>query len=393
MKCLSAAVVALALGCVGLQAQEGTGRVTHRIGVDFRGAWVAPTHDFFRGCNAVGERLDKSGSLHLKYSFEFPSGSRLGSMYPTAYQGVGVALNTFFDPREIGTPAALYVFQGAQIASLGRTLSLDYEWNFGASFGWHPYDQNTNSFNKVVGSKVNAYINLGLILSWRSVQNMTVSGGVELTHFSNGNTTLPNGGVNTLGARIGAVYAISGTDSGRQEATVREVPESRFFVDAVLYGAARAKGLVYEEVPYLLDGKFAVAGVSITPLYRVNKYFRTGVSLDIQYDESTNLASHVAGSVSGDSGQTLRFFRPPFSEQIAAGLSVRAELAMPIFTIGIGVGHNVLYKGDDWGGFYQLATLKADVSRHAFIHIGYRLNRFQDPSNLMLGIGWRFGRL
>ena len=38
-----------------------------------------------------------------------------------------------------------------------------------------------------------------------------------------------------------------------------------------------------------------------------------------------------------------------------------------------------------------MATLKTDVGRHAFLQVGYRLDSFHDPSNLMLGLGWRFG--
>ena len=63
---------------------------------------------------------------------------------------------------------------------------------------------------------------------------------------------------------------------------------------------------------------------------------------------------------------------------------------MPIFTVGIGLGRNILYKGE-LGVFYQMATLKTDVGRHAFLQVGYRLDSFHDPSNLMLGLGWRFG--
>ena len=120
-KKLLLSVLALALGLLPLSAREDGGdKVTHRVGVDMRGAWLMPTKGFFRGENAMGERLDKSASVHLKYSFRFPSASRYGSMYPTAYQGVGVAWNTFFDKSEIGNPAALYLFQGRGSPLWGR---------------------------------------------------------------------------------------------------------------------------------------------------------------------------------------------------------------------------------------------------------------------------------
>lgn len=374
-----------------LAAQENGGdELTHRVGIEMKGAWIAPSHGFFRGENGAGKRLDKSGSLHLKYSFQFPGSSRYGAMFPTAYQGIGLAWNTFFDKAELGAPAALYVFQGARIASLGERLSLDGEWNFGASFGWKPYDEQHNSFNRVVGSRVNAYIDAALLLSWRPLPGLTLNAGVDITHFSNGNTTLPNSGVNTIGARIGAVYNVARTPmkSIRKEA----VQESfrRFTLETIFYGALRAKGFEYEGSGYLLDGRFAVAGINIAPMYRFTRCFQAGVSLDVQYDESANLSGHLAGMVSEGTGMSPRFYRPPLSEQVAAGLSLRAELVMPIFTIGVGLGRNVLYKGE-LGVFYQMATLKTDVGGNAFLQIGYRLDNFHDPSNLMIGLGWRFG--
>ena len=389
IKTLLAATVLLA--GLSLAAQENGGdELTHRVGIEMKGAWIAPSHGFFRGENGAGKKLDKSGSLHLKYSFQFPGSNRYGAMYPTAYQGIGMAWNTFFDKAELGVPAALYVFQGARIASLGERLSLDGEWNFGASFGWRPYDEQHNSFNRVVGSRVNAYIDAALLLSWRPLPGLTLNAGVDITHFSNGNTTLPNSGVNTIGARIGAVYNVARTPvKSTRKAAVQE-SFRQFTLETVFYGALRAKGLEYEGSGYLLDGRFAVAGINIAPMYRFTRCFQAGVSLDVQYDESANLSGHLAGMVSEGTGMSPRFYRPPLSEQVAAGLSLRAELVMPIFTIGVGLGRNVLYKGE-LGVFYQMATLKTDVGGNAFLQIGYRLDNFHDPSNLMIGLGWRFG--
>ncbi len=38
-----------------------------------------------------------------------------------------------------------------------------------------------------------------------------------------------------------------------------------------------------------------------------------------------------------------------------------------------------------------MVVLKAHVMKNLFLHVGYRLINFKDPSNLMLGIGYRFG--
>ena len=45
---------------------------------------------------------------------------------------------------------------------------------------------------------------------------------------------------------------------------------------------------------------------------------------------------------------------------------------------------------DDLNMFYQLLTLKIALSRAVFLHVGYRLQDFNEPNFLMLGIGFRF---
>ena len=70
-------------------------------------------------------------------------------------------------------------------------------------------------------------------------------------------------------------------------------------------------------------------------------------------DRRRPISSHVAGTSSGAIG----FFRPSLAEQLSLGLSVRAELVMPIFSVQFGIGHNIIYKGSDLAGFYQIIAL------------------------------------
>ena len=149
--------------------------------------------------------------------------------------------------------------------------------------------------------------------------------------------------------------------------------------------------MIWHDNVYIVSGKFGILGVNLNPMFRINKFFKTGISADIQYDESANLDKHVAGNYVDSHGEDLRFYRPPLRESIGAGLSLRAEFVMPIFSVNVGIGHNVIYKGDDLKGWYQIVALKTNVSRHLFLHVGYKMCKFHDPNNLMLGIGWRFG--
>lgn len=369
-------------------------RPSHSIGFDLRPSYVFPTSSFFRGNNAVGEPINTALSAHLKYAFRFSPDSRLGRLYPYAYQGIGVAYNTFFNSSEVGTPVAVYAFQGSRIAKLAPGLTLDYEWNFGVSFGWKQYNPETNYYNDVVGSRINAYINAGFFLNWQVAPQWNLTAGVDLTHYSNGNTNYPNSGVNTVGARIGLVHTFGDSAAEPETGSVgkEEEPSSfagRISYDVVLYGSTRRRGVIWDNRAELVPGSFGVAGLNFNPMYRVNRYFRAGVSVDAQYDESANLKDyHVEGTSGGD----IKFHRPPFREQFAVGLSLRAELNMPIFSVNVGFGRNLIQQGEDTRGFYQILALKTFVTPRLFLHVGYQLHDFKDPNNLMLGLGWRFGK-
>lgn len=146
----------------------------------------------------------------------------------------------------------------------------------------------TNPYNDVVGSKVNAYLNAGIMLSWRPDPQWTFTFGLDASHFSNGNTGYPN------------------------------------------------------------------LGVNVNPMCKVSSFIRAGISLDIQYDESSALEGRFAGV--NDQGD-IRFYLPPLVEQFTAGLSLRAELVMPVFSVNLGVGYDLYDKNVSRKNFYQVAIL------------------------------------
>lgn len=360
--------------------------LVHKIGFEIRPGCVAPTNSFLEGDNERRKRIDRSLSVHLKYAFQFGEDSYLRRLYPHAYQGIGVSYSTFFASSELGDPMTVYAFQGSRLAALSSRLSLDYEWNFGASFGWQKYNSYSNPQNEVIGSEINAYINLGFMLNWQFHPQWNLTGGVDFTHYSNGNTHYPNGGLNPVGARVGVVHTF-GTEPA-VAASIRPLAiKPHVSYDLVIYGTTRKKGFATEYETCLVPGSFGVLGLNFAPMYNFNKYFRAGVSVDAQYDESANIKEY---KVYESNGGDMKFHRPPFSEQFAVGVSARAELVLPIFSINVGIGRNVICKGDDTTGFYQVLALKTSVTRNLFLHVGYQLSKFKDPNNLMLGFGYRF---
>lgn len=344
-------------------------RLIHRLGVDARPTYIFPTNSFLRGENMTMTPIRKSISAHLKYSFQYFLNSYTDRIYRGAYQDIGLGYYSFEHHDELGNPLAIYLFQGARIARFNPRLSLNYEWNFGVSFGWEPHNSDYNYYNKVIDSKINAYINANFYFNYILSRQVDLVAGVDLTHFSNGNTRFPNAGLNTVGLRVGLVYNFNRNGDFLSKPSFQP-PVPRFprhiSYDAVVFGSWRRKGVYIDETSQVAaPGAFAVAGFCFNPMYNFGYNFRAGVSLDGVYDESANIYT--------DKYDSDRFYRPLLSYQMALGLSARAEYAMPYFSVNIGVGGNIIHRGGDLKGLYQVLALKIEVTRSSFIHIGYNL--------------------
>ncbi len=369
-------------------------------GIDVRPSYVFPSYkdDVLRDMLKSDYPYKTVGdvSLHLKYGLTLSPATKEGALFPGAWQGIGASVNFFGNSRGTGVPVGIYLFQGAPVWKISKGLSLYYEWNFGASFGWRPCDGHTATSSLITGSRVNAYINVGAGMRWTFAKNWVLTAGLELTHFSNGNTSFPNPGMNMTGVRIGVSrYFGSDTHGGgcmTDRSVARDVADSlgrkkrRPEFDLTIYGAWRKRVYRGGETPVLLNGHFGIAGLDFSPMWRVTRNFRAGASADFQWDESSNLRrNHVAGSEAGD----IRFHRPSFLSQVSCGLSGRAELVMPFFSVNVGIGYNVIGPEEAIAS-YQLANLKVRLVKGLFLNIGYQLLDFSRQNNLMLGLGYTF---
>ena len=254
-------------------------RIMHRLGAEFRPAYIFPTNSFVQGANRSGRPIDLALSGHLRYGWQYRPGSRLDRLFGGVYQGVGLAYFDFGTPDELGNPVALYLYQGARIARLGRRLSLDYEWNLGLSFGWKPYDAQRNPDNRMMGSKINAYIGIDCFLRWHVLRDVDITAGVALNHFSNGNTKYPNAGLNSIGLKTGIVCLFGRTEAENAPQRLRIPFPRHMSYDLTLFGSWRRKGIAVDDRQIASPEAYAVAGFNFAAMYNFGYKFRAGLSL------------------------------------------------------------------------------------------------------------------
>lgn len=352
-------------------------------------AWVPGTCSYLDGNNPLGESISGNISGALRADFSFNPNSREGMLYKGLYQGVGISVGTFLADDLLGHPVSTYVYQGAPIAHINKRTWIGYEWQFGAAFGWKHSEKGAEDNNTATSTAVTAHMGLGLKLHHRLSEHWQLALGAVAHHYSNGNTSWPNSGVNTIGGSIGIAYIINPL-SGSTEAPaslIQEADRKRWFYDITAYGAWRKRIVTVGEPASinLCPGKFGVIGLQFSPMRQLNRWVAVGPALDVQWDESGGLEPYW---IEGSSDDNIKFERPPFEKQLSAGLSAHAELTMPIFSINAGMGYDFINpKGDK--AFYQSLTLKTFVTKNIYINTGYRLGSFQYPQNLMLGMGVR----
>lgn len=360
-----------------------------RLGAEVTPAWVPATNDFLKGGNADSKQISTTLRGALRADFSFNPATREGMLYRGLYQGIGVGVNSFFPGRLLGSPVSAYVYQGAPIANIGPRLSLGYEWQFGAAFGWKHYDEDTAADNVAIGSPVTAHMGIALKLNYRVAERWNLTFGIGANHYSNGNTSWPNGGVNSVGASIGIAYVLNpqGQPQKASQELTGEADRHKWMYDIMAYGAWRRRGVTvgYLEESIQCPGRFGVVGLQFSPLYRLNRWVAVGPALDMQWDESGGIEPYW---VEGSYDENIMFTRPPFGKQVSVGLSAHAELTMPIFSVNVGMGYDVVNPQGD-KAFYQSLTLKTFVTKNLYLNTGYRLGSFKDPQNLMLGVGVR----
>ena len=384
------AAMALCLA-VAARAEDSTAvsrQKVHRLEIEAVPGLILHTNDFLRGNNSEVRTMNHAFTAKVKYAFAPPPGSMEAARYKGVYQGVGLAWHDL-NPQ-LGHPLSLFLFQGATIKTLAPRLSLDYEWNLGLAYGWKKYDAVSNPDNRVIGSRMTAHISVDFYLRYRLSKQWDLNLGASVTHYSNGNTSIPNAGLNIAGLKVGAAYYFR--ERGRVGAppSSKQSPPSskRWTWDLTLYGAWKRKGLETEAGSYAIPGKYGVVGVNVNPLYRINRWLNVGPSLDASYDASANLEFDTPTGDKFQQPTEVDVRMAPWYRRVALGLSGRVEFTMPYFTINFGIGHNIVNaQTDDLKGFYEILALKVHILRKTYVHIGYSLYDFYYPNNLMLGLG------
>ena len=294
--------------------------------------------------------LHSYGTSHYDLRLKWRPGARHETAYdrslghPTIVAGL---LYTDFsrvkiyrdDPTQrsrIGYLLSLYGGMQFEILKKGRwTLGADLL--HGAAYCPHPFDENTNRDNEVIGSTLSIFVSGGLFAKYRISPCWSASVGVDFKHFSNGTLDRPNLGANTIGPTLAVHYDFENQAVKKEEKQSLNVEkadfEKGFYVDAVVGLGLKALSDHFNIRQTKHNPIYGFFTTMVAPMYRYHLLHASGIGLDYTY------ADYVYSVRNFDQMQGLTGYR--YSPHIV-GLSIRHEVFYRHFSLNVGVGTYLL---------------------------------------------------
>lgn len=367
-------------------------KLPHFLAFNAANGLVFPTNDFVSG----EHRIPNYTSVSIKYGVTSTGDNWKDHAYGMPYGGIGIYMANFYREKDLGTPFSLYFFQGAQLMKFQRNLTLNYEWNLGGSFNWKCYDPFDNPNNIALGSSVNIHVSGNLYLKWRLSRKLDIHAGAGFTHFSNGAYTLPNKGLNMVAAFVELAYYFNRKDDdGYVNKNITSPPFTKKINHdlMILISSRNARidtvntGLPSEYT----NRKFKVLGISYAHLFQNSYKYKWGPSMEFAYDESAGISSWR--QIHPESGKTYdRIKLGKLHERFSLGLSLKGELAMPVYSLFANLGYDIIKANTVGARFYQIVGVKVYLKDNLFGTFGIRATNFGKAQYLYWNLGYTFSQ-
>lgn len=383
-----AAAIALSLGLsapAAAQEEDAEERNPWFVRGSYLPGIVLSTTRFVEADNEAGLPIDRAQAFKLELGWQTNGDSDWERRYRLPSMGVGFQRTEFRNGSELGSPSALYGWFSWPFASLGERVELTSDINFGAAFGWTPFDLETNPFNDAITTSVTFYTEWGFFTRIALSERLSLRAGGAFTHYSNGGTGDPNGAVNIVSPVVGLRYDFARSRLGRSE-LAPTAPVPGYWELSVLGGGGfksidLARGNLDMEEGRRELRRFGAGGVSFELSRRVHAMSKLGGGVDAIYDGSANATLQEDAAVSS-------------SDKLAFGLYAGYEQVIQRFSIPVQIGYYVARGREDERvpALYQKIGFKLDLGSRVFAGLDARFFDFSRADFVRVIVGLRLGR-
>ena len=329
-------------------------------------------------------------TFDVKLGWADNSSSPFASICKHPEVGIGFQFDALAGIKAVNGPGmgniySLYGYFDRPFLTVGG-FSLGYSGEFGVGFVFsRRYNPDTNPWNVMISSPVNAHISLGLQAQYALSRRFDVGIGLFFNHHSNGAVTFPNYGLNAfeLAMRVGM-------KSPRSVEKQPLEPEDDGFKRRFQFAVQFSGGIMSNEASQLKtleekgtweNDRYFKYSFQVNAFYRYARTQASGLGFDLYV---TPFCDKIAES----DGQGLKY------DPVSCGISVLHEMSYRDFSLMVGLGrylhHNDgLEQAQVW---YQMVTLKYYFPKAADMYLGIVLkaHRFRAAESIQFCIGKRF---
>lgn len=252
-------------------------------------------------------------------------------------------------------------------ASLRRSHGL--RMGIGAAFLTRRFELRENNHNTAIGSRFNACIVLEYDARFRLSEQLWLSAGLRITHFSNGAYSIPNLGLNIPGIYAGVAWSSSEIPQGEPGHTLPQRPSSHTTVFASM-------GLK-EKFP-AFGPKYGTFTLSAAHSKRLSDRSSVLGGGDLFYNNATR-----ARQTEIDSS------RQSFGDVAKLGLALGYCLHLGEMDVIAQMGYYIHDRGRLNGDFYHRFGLRRPIYGK-LIGIFHLKTHFAKADHFEAGIGWRW---
>lgn len=215
--------------------------------------------------------------------------------------GVSLKFNTFGVPDIYGNVISLYPWINWTIFQY-KSTSLTASLECGIGYAFKPYSRATNPQSQGLGSKLNNYTGIGLMINQRIFKNNYLFAGGSISHHSNGATRKPNLGFNQMFANAGLYISL----------TPEKIQEETYLSSMSRWGISYAWSLGKKSHYNFSGPQFSVYFQTLELSYRLNEVGAITLGLDREWHEfdeffriSTNLEENYDTNRKGNSRNSV----------------------------------------------------------------------------------------
>lgn len=347
--------------------------------------YVFPTNQFLKGANIEQSKINVYQSFALKVGKQTNGEKIWQQEYNYPYWGTKLYVADFFAPEEVGTPIVAAAFFTAPFLRREK-WTLNYDLNLGIAFNWSSFNPLSNPDNISIGAKQSFYVEAGLNFEYKIYKRFYISGGVSLTHFSNGALKMPNAGINTISPNIGFRYVIY-KDAQKLITSVIPKKEDNFEWNADIYFGL--KNVIFDSLNVDLITKyegayFPIFGLSSSINRKVGRKNKFGIGFSISYDGSHDAQIAIAEN-------DIKIINSPFSTKLQLSIFPSYELVIDKLSILIQPSFYVyrMKVRNQTLFFYQRVGIKYHITNSIYAGLRLRAYGFHESDFIEWNIGYR----